>query len=513
MIMTLKHAIVGTMCALMLIALATTPALGQTPPSEATGFYHWIEILQGDNPDTTVVEDAGTMLVTDSMLYTIPYKVDRVYVHVPAGGVLTSFNDVHRTQNDSVVGLSEFPDWYYWKFAPGANRTIIGDYQENISHFFRNGTYDATEVNVTDDQVKLQDGVNNGLFTSRKQDALSAVNVSSAKIVINATHPANLTLYLSNNAGSDWIAASNNASVDFASNGSSLMYRMNISGNSTIRPEINNVTVEYIYTPTSTTLALEATYTLSAMGDPPVIIFEKKMMYDVGNTNILVYFDSGLGIEGRNITWANRSDIDPEMWDSLQKPGKDFRVGIVNPGSTFSLTVGENIGASGPDYSLYIAAIIILAIFLVVGLASARIKKKLRRRTEPEDEPDEEEESEAAPVLPVGKDGLVARKESVIEAIKKLDSDLKEGLISKESHAELRAIYKKEAVPIMKELDSTAVLPVGKDALVARKESVIKAIRKLDSDLKEGLISEESHAELRAIYKKEAVQIMKELDS
>ena len=40
----------------------------------------------------------------------------------------------------------------------------------------------------------------------------------------------------------------------------------------------------------------------------------------------------------------------------------------------------------------------------------------------------------------------------------------------------------------------------------------MKSIRKLDSDLKEGLISNESHAELRAIYKKEAVQIMKELD-
>ena len=80
----------------------------ETPPDRAYGTYHLIEMMQGDNPDTTETESTNLMTVIDTMLYHIPYNVSKVYIHVPEGGTLTSFRDDNGIYNDSIVGLSEY---------------------------------------------------------------------------------------------------------------------------------------------------------------------------------------------------------------------------------------------------------------------------------------------------------------------------------------------------------------------------------------------------------------------
>jgi uncharacterized protein YneF (UPF0154 family) len=345
-----KKAVFILLLSLLLISLTFDTTEAQKPPNNATGYFHSIQVVQGDIPDTPEIEEQNTLTVYDTMLYTIPANITRIYLHVPEGGALLNFYCVHGEYNDSTAGLSGYPNWYYWEFPS----------------------------NVTRDNV--------------------------------------------------------------------------------------------------TTLAMSATYVFISDEDPPVFSFEKELLYDIALTNLLVYVDGGYEIEGSNITWANQSAIDPAMWEDIQKPGKEISIGTVGIDSTFSLSISPEEG--GFPFTLAIIGLIILVFILLGAFLLVRKKEKSEVVEKPPSDRDEDDavDADAETLIQGGVEAdvgegesevkikgnnergeLLVRKENILKAIRRLDADLEEGLLTEEAHGDLKAKYKKEAIEIMKELDRTRV--------------------------------------------------------
>ena len=447
----------------------------ETPPDNATATYHWIEITQGDDPDTTAIEDAGLMTVTDTMLYSVPYNVSKVYIHVPEGGTMASFQEVHGTYNDSTSGLSEYPNWYYWEFSATANRRVEARYVHDESLFFENGSFNATRIDVAGDRIKLIDGVDQGEFTSQAFDVVKAVDVHSVKVRLDTDLPDNVTISVSNDDGANWLQTTNGSYADFTTSGTSIRYKLELHGTTTLRPRISNVTVDYKYTPSTTTLGLTAKYHFTSILEKPSFSVNKQLLYDIDKVSLLLYVDSGNSVESENITWANQSAFEPAMWDSLQKPGKDFHMGLIPPGSSFSLSVSPGPASNRNNDMLYFGLPILIIILLAAFFYLQRREKRDMESETKDHPPKDDDENQGG--SPIDDDGD-------------------------------RADSTNDDEPIMDSIEASG----DRAKLIKRKDKILKMIRKLDQDLENGSITKKNHERLKNKFRGEAVQIMKKLD-
>jgi competence protein ComGC len=166
---------------------------------------------------------------------------------------------------------------------------------------------------------------------------------------------------------------------------------------------------------------------------------------------------------------------------------------------------------------LIIILIIIVIVILLVLVSITRRKQAQVPPPEPADASQinemQEEEMEA----------LGTKKESLLKAIKKLDSDFEEGIIDEDVYLELKSGYKQKTVDVMKRMDALTAMAVvtvkepdtspEAEALRNEKEKLLLSIKKLDSDYKDGVIDEETYNEMRDDYKKKAIEITKKLEN
>ena len=455
--MTLKRTISLIIVLCFVLSIFTAGAgEGAKPPSDATGFYHWIEIIQGDIPETQEVEAHNLLTVQDAMMYAIPWNVTRIHVNIPDGANLTRFLDVHSLYSNASFGLSDYPGWYYWEFPDEITREVSSQIVYNESLIFQEGTFNATKINITDNQIKLQDGLNLGEYVSN-DIVVDGISVSSAKIIINSTYSENVSLSISNNNGTSWHPCLNDTYLDFDTNGASLKYKLNISGNSTIRPVVDYVEMSYNYTPMATTMALMTEYTITSNPEPPEFSFRKELLYDIEDTVIYLYVEEGHVIESVNVTWIDSHDpnITPAMKDKY--PGKLLHVGTVEPGSVFSFTMNP-VEETGNDSSLLIFAIIGLILIMVITVIyyrgrEGRTAEKTDDADDLDDKDDSDEYAESETHENEDTTALLGQKENILKAIKRLDRDFEEGALSQKTYDELRTKYKEEAINIMKKLD------------------------------------------------------------
>ncbi|MCK5397526.1 MAG: hypothetical protein KAJ33_04690, partial [Thermoplasmata archaeon] len=230
------------------------------------------------------------------------------------------------------------------------------------------------------------------------------------------------------------------------------------TGNSTIRPAVDLVIMDYEYVPMATTMALMAEYTIESN---PEFSFEKELLYDIGDSVIYIYVEDDYVIESNNVTWVDPDDpnITPTMKDKY--PGKVLHVGTVEPGSIFSITM--NPGEDSGNDSLFIFAFIGLILIIVISVIYLRKMGDgpIEKTDDTDKEPDDEEETESVAheksdiedVKPVDKEVLKVRKQKILTALKNLDKDYEDGIISEESYNEIKAKYRQEAINVMKELD------------------------------------------------------------
>jgi hypothetical protein len=435
----MKMKVKCTILLFVLLSIIGSTASVQTPPSNATGFYHWIEMVQGDIPETEEVEDTNVLTVHDTMMCVIPWNVTRVFTHVPPGANLTGIKDVHALYNTSTVGLSSYPDWYYWEFATDVDRDMNTGLTHNESSDYTEGVYDPINVNISGNVIRLQDGINSGEYTSPVIDVADGVSVREAGITLNSTQPDRINLFLSNNNGTDWIPCANDTTITFTTSGVKLRYKVEISGNLTVRPEVQNIGLSYKYTPAATTVAMSADYTISSDQSNRTLNLEKILLYDIQEVNILVYTDENYEVDSESITWLDE-EIDPSMSEMFEKPGKVFHIGTAQPCCTISLTLTPIIESRDSMDSLYIIAIILVILIIVTTGLYFKFKGTKQER---EDEVVEEDDAS----------DLHDEKEKLLKAIKRLDKDYAEGNLSKDVYDDLRPKYKEKAIDIMKKID------------------------------------------------------------
>ncbi len=442
---------------IILSIFATGMGEGIKPPSDVTGFYHWVEMVQGDIPETQEIESENILTVQDAMLYVIPWNVTRIHVNIPSNANLTRILDVHNLYDNVSTGLSEYPGWYYWEFPDDVSREVSSHAIQNETIDFQEGVFDDSKINITDNQIKLQDGVNSGEYVS-PGIVINGTEISSAKISLNSTYSNYFSYFLSNDNGTTWQPWVNNSYLEFDDSGDILKYKLNITGNSTIRPTVDLVIMDYEYVPMATTMALMAEYTIESN---PEFSFEKELLYDIGDSVIYIYVEDDYVIESNNVTWVDPDDpnITPTMKDKY--PGKVLHVGTVEPGSIFSITM--NPGEDSGNDSLFIFAFIGLILIIVISVIYLRKMGDgpIEKTDDTDKEPDDEEETESVAheksdiedVKPVDKEVLKVRKQKILTALKNLDKDYEDGIISEESYNEIKAKYRQEAINVMKELD------------------------------------------------------------
>ncbi len=458
---------------LMLIGLPT--AAQEDPPMNATGYNHWLEIMQGDIPDSEQVEADNMLLVHDTMFYVVPWYESRVYMSIPNGAEVVYILDVHNLFNNGSWGQSEYVDWYYWEFEQGADRDMYAFVEHDSSAVFSQGDYDATLFDINDNGTSLKSNITYGEYTSLSITNSEIVNFTSASPIFNS-NSSNVTFQLSNDNGTTWIACGSGETIDFTTSGNELKYRAILSDNPVTQPDISNITIEYSYTPQSTIIALRSEYVIFSETDPLSFNMQKQLMYDISDVNILFYHDPGFEPGSDNITWMQHYEINPAMLEAFEKPGKEVHIGSATPGLLISMSLVEGHGddAAGPNYYLYS----IIAVIIIISLMGIYLSRKdsdlegddlkdtsssetLEDGEPSEDEADKDDDIEKAEVpenedteaFVEVNDDFSTQKENILKAIKKLDADLESGDISKDVHTELKANYKKEAVRVMKELD------------------------------------------------------------
>src|SRR5574341_1735775 len=74
--------------------------------------------------------------------------------------------------------------------------------------------------------------------------------------------------------------------------------------------------------------------------------------------------------------------------------------------------------------------------------------------------------ADALEVVPTGPSDLAARKEAALAALKELEFDYRTRKLSPEDYAELRAVYRVEAAEVLKALDQGVTPPQDLDALI-----------------------------------------------
>ncbi len=116
---------------------------------------------------------------------------------------------------------------------------------------------------------------------------------------------------------------------------------------------------------------------------------------------------------------------------------------------------------------------------------------------------------------------LTGEIKKILKTTERLKKDYKSGLISKEIFDELRGEYKLKLKKIKKriaEFDEESTQNASKAEskemreLLLKKERMLKAISKLEDDRETGVLDEELYEEMVGVYKKQTIEILKEID-
>ncbi len=452
---------------ILTISMFSLPISSQTqsdiPPQNGTGFLHALEVIQGDIPETEQIEPENMVIIHDTMFFVIPWNETRIYINVPEEAQIGYILDVHNVFKNASFGPSQYPGWYYWEFGSGDERIMDNAVSHNNNTAFLSGTYDANIINITTNAISLIANNTYGEYTSVSMPVQDAVNILSATPVFK-TNSDNTTFEVSNDDGTTWESAANGTTIEFNSTGTILRYRVILADDLVAEPELSDVQINFSYRPLSTTVALKTEYWIISDLDIPFFNFEVQSLYDISEFNVVIYHDPGYGISSSNVTWMGHDTVDPALLNDFQMTGKIVNIGTAEPGSLISLSVHPAVGElETPNYYLYS----IVAVLIIIALTGIYLMRRGGKESGKEGEDDavddteELDEAEGPGMMVKGDmtntgqpDDLTLQKKNIIEALKKLDTDLEEGKISKDVYEELKSNYKAEAIRIMKELDS-----------------------------------------------------------
>ncbi|UCG69702.1 MAG: hypothetical protein JSV09_01375 [Thermoplasmata archaeon] len=523
-------------CALMLFVI-----LIQIIPDNVNAqpilYSHHVVMIQGDDPETQEKEHENELHAIERFSFLIPWNESWVEVPVPK---IARTDDMTLNQMAYSSSIGYFPgdfssyrnpenppykifkdmtdmecciaDFYAWGFPINSDRNLTFsihlDSESDFDQYFDDVRSDDV-WNFSDSEIKLKKGHAFGEYISIPSEI--GINITKIESTWNVPiHEENFTFYISHNNGTEWhdIKGNQGKELNLTTSGNELIWKINmtqdISQNST--PVLTDFWINVTYTPLYNDIIMQLDYIIEKDSNKFEFVMDLYKDYEDGVTpHMLIYVEKDHTLKS--------SEIPLTLYGSqTEYPDKDvyiFMTGSFMPAATVSI---EDV-----DDEEQFPWLLLLAIFLILLIIAILLVTSTRRREK--EEPSDTIEG-AATAEEIEK--LELRKEGLLKAIKKLDKDFEEGLLDEETHKELKDSYKKKAAEVMKQMDDLDASPgingtsietsSDGDTILQEKENILKAIKKLDNDFNDDLIEEDVYKELRADYKRKAVEIMKELE-
>jgi hypothetical protein len=515
---------------------------------------HHIVMIQGDDPATEQVEPGDRIIAIERYFFSIPFNETWVQVPVPKNASMTGMDVDHVVYNQQMGSYlpgdyAEFfntnnppykefldmtdmdccvADFYAWGFPKEADRNISQSALIGSSYFF-NASMDADRSddvwNYTDSDLKLNAGEEYGDYYS----VLSLMGLNITKIEMSwaiSEHPENISFFISNDNGTSWMDITHNSTEDlfFPDNGSEFLWKINMSQDIELNntPILDFMWINLTFLDYYTEITLQLDYILERRSGDFKFTWDFYMNKQNGRSpHILLYLDKDHELEAENINML--------FWgDQTEFPEKDTYFFMSNEYSSAASVTISKIEDPQAEFPFFLILLFIIIAMIIIVLLSSLPKKD---RTTQDQEEKEEAESGVSEEEMEEMEGeleeLQTKKEGLLNAIKKLDSDFEEGIIDGDVYNDLKGSYKGKTIEVMKRMDllaatiaqaskeseESAEISPEMEALLQGKKKTLLSIKKLDTDFEDGTIDEDTYKELREKYKKKAVEISKEIES
>ncbi len=517
--------------------------------------YHELMFFQGDDPNTQELEPVSLIKVNDKTRWIVPWNATYVYVSIPEGSSNVDITNIEYDGMAFVPGRYNLPDGtmppqyslvteggsagsYKWYLSDEASRhtTVAALYNSSgLTEISDNGTgmTNIDEWDFSQDSMKLAGGISSANYTSKVEHL--GHDIVSVNVSLNTTsNQDNITFLISENDGENWTEVELGTRLDLPAIASDMRFMIQMSQDIGLNntPEINDFSMVIEYVPDNIDLWLETKYDIDVPADG--IEFSIHLTYDMPDMPIYYvgYFDEDIqfGFSGFEATQTT--------FESL-------------PGKVVYMTMGEEHGdhlsfsvrmpASGELSMSASVIIVILFVVLTMGIVGFYLRKytssgsqdKIEKddKSSISEDDDEASGSSAKDITEEKPDitDIIRRKKILEQTIARLDNEVSSGLIGTSAAERMKASYHEELDEINSQLEenddddassadkSADNIPEAVSAeledLSSQKSEAINKLKDLDQRLENGEVSDEEHAILKASYKKQAIDIMKKMDS
>jgi hypothetical protein len=532
-----------TVFAIFLLSILLLTNITATPFLDG----HFIVVMQGDDPETVEVEPGSQLYALERYYFLIPWnetwvevpvpkianmegmKLDHV-VYVDSMGYIPGDYSAYWNQDNPPFKLFKdmtdmeccIADFYAWGFPENADRNqSVYTYVDTDSEFIQyiDDVISDNIWNFSSSGLSMNPDSEYGNYIS--SPTIMGINITKAQMSWDISdHAENVSFFVSNDNGTSWYNVTDlkGEEINFTSSGNEFIWKVNMSQDIGINntPLLENLWVNISYTPFYTELTLQLDYTIDRNSNKFEFVWDLYMDYGDGVIpHTLVYTDKDHKLKSEGIPLS--------LYETqTEYPKKDAYIymtsssGSYSPEASVTITHVVDEDTQFPWIMILLLFIIVIIILIILVYLLSRPKKQDEAEVAQPTEPvlDEEHEAEL--------EGFIKKKQGLLKAIKKLDSDFEEGLLDEDVYTDLKGNYKQKTIEVMKQIDVLAaaapVAPIApqispqKEALKEKKEKILKGIKKLDADFQEGLLDEETYNELKADYKKKAVEAARELD-
>jgi hypothetical protein len=332
-------------------------------------------------------------------------------------------------------------------------------------------------------------------------------------------------------APSDWTASFLRGSQEIAS----LALNISESKNVTLHLSVPSYLAEVIVTYTTSVPRSSQDYNQ--------LLFDKTFLYD--NDRVVFYIYT---VEGDNITVSGGINLVHSQWSEENQRTMHVLLGTnVQSGTETMLTI---VLEPDQNISWILLAAALLAFLAIVAYALMRKRRKRRTEKAAEGKEGATAESEAegetvkreklktskavkgaavAGAVAKGEKGkggekdresgeeepedaalILKKKESIAEALTRLENDHENGLLADDVYLNMKDNLNERNLKLDERLRK--VKGDGVATLELEKEKILKAAKQLDSDLESGAISKAAYTELRNEYKRRTIEILKDID-
>ncbi len=492
-----------------LVVLSPLAVLGPTPvgsaagsgtigePTTANPLTHQLIFFQGEDPETSTVEPTSLVQVLDRTVWRVPWNETVLYASIPMAATDIVFDHVEPFSHAGVtvfvdgaysagknptsppakgrVSSGPLSGLYFWQFPSGVSRaqTVVRNpFAEGTLTDFEPAATTADAWDIGNGTLALKEGVGAAVYTGRTvrlgHDIVS-VNVTWSGAGIGE----NLTVQVSADDGATWEEARNGTPRSMDGTSAALRWRVSMVQDTALNntPVMTNMSVKVNHVPESIDIWMNLEYNLQLDSDGSLDV---QISYPFDNAQsaliFLGYFDSHvqLKVEGMDVTSATIEGFPNKM--VYRHMSGNYLNDLV-----FRVETVDDAGWGFGRTLLVLGALLVIIAIVLYFYMSARSRRLVEGE---EDEPPEDEGGEEA------------------EAYED-EGEEDEGTDDGEGEGEP-----------MSDLDDLSL-----EELTSMKEDILRAIKRADGELEQGILGEDEHAAIRATYKRRALQVMKAIEA